>query len=60
MFCQDEEANKWACQLGFADLKHMIYHRCGIESRAELDHDEDAYDEFRRIKTEFIRTLGYG
>jgi hypothetical protein len=57
MLCQDELANQWAATLGFHDLKDLIYRRCVIDSRAELDHDREAAKEFERIKSDFARAM---
>ena len=57
--CQDEDANRWASSLGFRDLKDMIYTRCAIKSRAELDHNPEALEEYERIKVDFLRSMGY-
>ena len=57
MLCQDELANAFAETCGYKDLKHMIYSRCGITSRAQLDHDPDAYAQFQDIKGQYVRAM---
>lgn len=55
MLCQDEKANDYATILGHKGFKELLYARCCIESRAELDHDKAAAAEYEKIKAQFIR-----
>ena len=55
MLCQDDKANEYAGILGHTDFKELIYARCCIQSRAELDHDKEAAKEYESIKSQFIR-----
>jgi hypothetical protein len=55
MLCQDDKANEYAGILGHKDFKELIYARCCIQSRAELDHDKEAAKEYESIKSQFIR-----
>ena len=55
MKCQEPEANEFAVAQGFNDFKTMIYAKCGIESRAELDHDKDAAKTYAKLKSRYFR-----
>ena len=55
MKCQEPEANQFAIAQGFVDFKTMIYAQCGIESRAELDHDKDAAKTYAKLKSRYFR-----
>ena len=55
--CQDELANQFARNCGYGDMKDMIYQRCGITSRAELDHNDDALAMFRTIKQSYVEAM---
>jgi len=55
MLCMDEKANEYAVILGHNSFKNLVYARCVIRSRAELDHDADAAREYELLKSEFIR-----
>jgi len=35
--------------------KNYIYHRCGITSRRQLDHNEEALQKFNELDSEFIK-----
>ena len=54
MLCGEIEANYFAIDKGFSDMKEMIYGRCKIESRAELDHNPDAAFRYKMVKSEYI------
>lgn len=55
MLCQDDKANEYAEILGQPDFQHLIYDRCRIKSRAELDHDSYAAAQYEELKRSFIR-----
>lgn len=55
MLCQDEKATEYALIIGYKDFKEAIYARCGINSRAELDHDPFAAERYEELKSGFIR-----
>ena len=50
MLCQDPQANDYAARRGYKDFKAMIYDKCCIESRAELDHDQMAAQRYEFLK----------
>lgn len=56
-FCQDELAQQFARTCGYPDMEHMIYERCGISSRSELDHDDGAYQRFKTIKQSYAQAM---
>ena len=60
MLCGEIEANYFAIDKGFADMKEMIYGRCKIESRAELDHNPDAAFRYKMVKSEYITSCEAG
>lgn len=55
MWCNDPEFWKWISKLQHEEVNNaflaaqFIRETCGIESRAELDHNEDAEDKFHRF-----------
>lgn len=55
MLCQEDAANAFAKAQGFDDLKTMIYQVCGVESRAELDHSEEAAKSYETMKHRYFR-----
>ncbi len=55
MLCQDDLANDYARSMGFDDFKHMTYIKCGVESRATLDHSRHAETAWQWLKSDFIR-----
>lgn len=55
MLCEDENANKYAKYHGYQSFTDMIYARCSITSRAELDHDPEAELAYIKMKSDFLR-----
>ena len=51
--CNNPDANEYAKDLGFEDMKDMLYKMCEIESRAMLDHNEKAKNIYLGIKKNF-------
>ena len=64
--CEGDDFNLWADkQLSsrynvYAQLesagKELIYHACKITSRAELDHNPEAYETFKKIEKAFYQS----
>lgn len=42
------------------ETAQLLRHLCGVESRADLDHDPDAKAEFHKIRLAFINWSTYG
>lgn len=63
IFCGEPAFQRWVAdqteneQGGPEAAAHYIRQRCGVTSRAQLDHDEDAAREFRNIKIEYENWL---
>ena len=55
MLCREKEANNFAVAQNFDDFKDMIYKRCNITSRAELDHNEKAAKAYENVKHRYFR-----
>jgi hypothetical protein len=67
MLCQDQTfrlfLDRWCSHIGGVTIpdgthqvqcaRDLIVDKCGIESRAELDHNPQAVTEYRRIKHEY-------
>jgi hypothetical protein len=53
MFCDEFGADRFAVERGHEDMRRMIYSRCGIQSRAELDHNETAQKAYEFLRAEF-------
>jgi hypothetical protein len=58
MLCQEPEANAFAVAQGYEDMQRMIYTKCAISSRAELDHNESAAQVYESLKHRFYRWEG--
>ena len=59
MLCGDPDVNAWAREAGFRDFKDMIYARCDVTSRAELDHDPHAAQYYDVLRRQVINELTY-
>lgn len=55
MLSDEPEANAFAKAQGYDDFKTMIYHACGIDSRARLDHDDEARNKYEALKHRYFR-----
>lgn len=49
----NEQAFKDFAEEHYHSPEELIYARCGVTSRAHLDHDEDAARAFRDLKTDY-------
>lgn len=49
IWCNDPMFWRWAKVTGVVDAVSLVYVVCGIESRAELDHDDAAATKFQEL-----------
>lgn len=51
--CNEIAFQQWSGRANAGDAADFIRQRCGVESRAMLDHDETAGSAFREMKAEY-------
>ena len=70
MLCRDEKFQKWAnyqdsfgrCfsySVGEKGSRRLILDHCGVESRANLDHDKDAAERYEILKNAYYDEVGF-
>jgi hypothetical protein len=53
ILCHEGAFKRFAEHAGYPDPVKLIYDRCGITSRAHLDHDAEAAKQFHEIELEY-------